>query len=214
MKERGAERVGIGERVGLSCLHSKAPVLEDDRELGGERIEHHVVLGGDVRSGDGENDVRSELFHDVGFPGMLGHGVAGRRLDSPTIVRTTQQRGGREPEHRAHMMKERGDRFGFSHGGREPGERGGLVAGPRRFGGPAGGRVDEPAHDERHAEEHDERDHILTLVDGPSMDRGREVEVGREVGSQRGDQRGEGASNRCGDDDEREVEQQDSRQAR
>ena len=85
-------------------------MLGSSGDLGGEGVQHALVLGRQGAAGEGERDALSEIAADVGLV------RAGRRFGTgafehgPSIAAVVQQRGGAEPERRPELPEHVGDR--------------------------------------------------------------------------------------------------------
>ncbi len=117
-------------------------------ELRRERVEHLPIGAGEPAAHEREHDPIAERQREVGRPRETRAASNRPTLRPATRRRRSPDRAGEharavEPERRAHEHDEIGERIVVLHVGREPGQRLGIGARPRRVASPARRRVDE-----------------------------------------------------------------------
>ena len=144
--------------------------------------------------------------------GSLGGLESRAGLDLPAVVALGENRHAVERQRIEQVLDDRRERVGRRGRGRQSNERLGLGSRPCGFGRTPSHRRDEPRDDDRHADEDDEREHVVSVIDGPCVQGWEEEPVRVERRRDRRQQRRPGAADRGGRDDDQEEEQEHRRQ--
>ena len=171
-EDRRAQLVGALELVRLRASASSSSSVERAGELGDERLEDALLLGGDRprRRGRARGRRRRSI---VGAPRARPRS-ARRRASAPSVASSRcQSVTPSSPNVRRIASSSVGDR---SRPG-EPRERLGLRARSLSLGRASGRERDEAAHGTGDGQEHDQREEVLALADRERVERRREVPV-------------------------------------
>ena len=203
-EQRGAQPVGLGEGLGGGGLLGQALLAQRDGGLGGERLDHPPVGGGERMPAQHQGEVvvdRDRRRRPASGPGTAGRRPrprSARQSGSRCSVRAGRRVGAAlqqgdpgEAERLPQLVEQGRQRSGAAqHAAGQGGQGLGLGAGLR----PPPGCAARPGRRStltatRDGEEHDQGEDVLALGDGEPVDRRGEVVVEQQRADDRGEQR-------------------------
>ncbi len=212
LQERRPQGVGGGEVGGPPGLALQPLPLCRRGDLGGERIEHPLVLAREGAAGERQDHPAADVAADVGRVRAIRRLGSRRRQHLPARPGAPQQRRGTERERRPQLPEHLADRAGAGQRTGERGQRLGLGLQPRRPQAAAPDAIDEDGDDAGSGDVQDQRQHVLHIRDVEAVERRHEVPVGEQEPADHGGAGGQHATDERHDHRQHDVQEQHARE--
>ncbi len=189
-------------------------MLDGNRNLPGERLEHVEVVGPEVGAAEHEHVVAGQRHREIGGFGPFGHRRPHAGDDDPAGTRRGGQHPDRlRPERGLHLGDELRQRIRHGHEGAAE-RRQGLGLGPcmRRLHRAARRGRDEHADHPADEQEDHEREEVLTLGDRELVEGWGEEPVGEQEAGDRADEGRNETTERGDDHDQKQEHEQIARE--